>query len=68
MSDQLPIRNAEKAQDHTISGAMGCKANKHGRAILVWRYSSLQLEVEDFLSSSQSSIWEDNRCLFRLLT
>jgi len=67
MSDQLPIRNAEKAQDHTISAFMGCKANKHGRAILVWRFSSLQLEVEDFLSSSQSSIWEDNRCLFRLL-
>ena len=41
MSDQLPIRNAEKAQDHTISGAMGCKANKHGCAILVWRFSSL---------------------------
>jgi hypothetical protein len=52
MSDQLPIGNAEKAQGHTISAAMGCKANKHGRAILVWRFSSLELELKGLLGSS----------------
>jgi hypothetical protein len=58
MLDQLPIRNAEKVQDHTIFVAMDCKANKHEGAILVWRFSSL-LEVESFLGSSQSNIWEE---------